>query len=259
MPLDPIAGPSTVVPMLRRMLWIVGAMLPVSSVLAQCEVEARVLRVTENNQQLALARFQQAAALVAQYETLAESQPILEPLIEPAKTARDQAAQVLGEAEAALTLARDDFTGCEEEAARLQEEEERVLLESVPKLALTIEYSGPVHSMAFTREEVRRFAAAMENPLLQPVTTPIEVSVSAEAGFAYQLLQSSDLVTWQTQSAATYLASDMNISWQITPTSGSRNRGDTKERGATGIAVPYFRLAISPGDTTQGGGRGRGR
>ncbi|MCH1506114.1 MAG: hypothetical protein L7V86_21215 [Verrucomicrobiales bacterium] len=92
----------------------------------------------------------------------------------------------------------------------------------------------------------------MEDPLLQAVTTPIE-------NFIYQSFQSGDLVTWQNQSMAAYLAGDKRISWQVTPTTGSRAWAGPNERGEAWASVPYCRLAISPVDPTQGDGRGIGR
>lgn len=72
---------STISLMIRWMSWILVALTSVGAVMAQCELEARLLRVAEGNQRLAMMRFQQAEALVVQYETLAESQPLLEQLL----------------------------------------------------------------------------------------------------------------------------------------------------------------------------------
>ena len=227
-----------------------------TSAWGQCEEEARLLRIAESGHQLAMARHQQADAAVTQYEALAE-------LLVSARETRDVAAQSLSDADTLLTSSQEAFTGCEEEAARLKEEEERILLESIPKLALSIVYFGPVDSVALSREEARRFAAAMEGSeqSVTVTTTPIEVSVPAVAGFTYELFQSSDLVNWQSQSTAAYLAEDKVLTWQVTPTTRTRAAADDgKERdsGATDIGL-HFRLSIEPEDTTQGGGRVRGR
>ncbi|NCF90123.1 MAG: hypothetical protein GWQ05_04070 [Verrucomicrobiaceae bacterium] len=234
------------------MWWILVALTPSGAVMAQSELEARLLRVDEGNRRLAMVPFQQAGALVVQYEKLVETQPLLGQLLVSAREAGALAAQVFTDEDAALTSPQETFAGCEEEAARVKEGEDRSLLDLIPKLALSIEYYGLVESVALTREEARRHAADMEDPLLQAVTTPIE-------NFTYQWFQSGDLVTWQNQSTAAYFAGDKRISWQVTPTTGSRAWAGPKERGEAWASFPYCRLASSPVDTTQGDGRGIGR
>ncbi|MFT4641372.1 MAG: hypothetical protein ACI8T1_004709 [Verrucomicrobiales bacterium] len=190
---------------------------------------------------------------MSQYEPLAELEPLLEPLLAAARDTRDQANETLASVDADLTSAHGSLSGCEEEVGKQREEEERVLLESIPKLNLSITYYGPVESEAFSREEARRWAGANDPLLPTTITTPIEVSFPAKAGFTYELLQSSDLVTWQTQTVAAYLIEDKLLSWQITPTTGSRTR-DAVVKDREPEAIPYFRLSISPGDATQSGG-----
>ena len=238
--------------MIGQMWWILVALTPTGAVMAQSELEAQLLRVAGGNRRLAMVPFQQAEALVVQYETLVETQPLLEQLLASAREAGALAAQVFTDEDAALTSPQETLAGCEEEAARVKEGEDRSLLDLIPKLALSIECYVLVESVALTKEEARRHASDMEDPLLHAVTTPIE-------NFIYQWFQSGDLVTWQNQSMVAYLAGDKRISWQVTPTTGSRAWAGPKERGEAWAFVLYCRLAISPVDPTQGDGRGIGR
>jgi hypothetical protein len=50
--------------MIGQMWWILVALTPVGAVMAQSELEARLFRVAEGNQRLAMVPFQQAEALV---------------------------------------------------------------------------------------------------------------------------------------------------------------------------------------------------
>ena len=52
------------------MWWILVALTPAGVVMAQSELEAQLLRVAGGNRRLAMVPFQQAEALVVQYETL---------------------------------------------------------------------------------------------------------------------------------------------------------------------------------------------
>ena len=51
-------------------------MTPAGAVMAQSELEAQLLRVAEGNRRLAMVPFQQAEALVVQYETLVAASSI---------------------------------------------------------------------------------------------------------------------------------------------------------------------------------------
>ena len=85
------------------MWWILVALTPAGVVMAQSELEAQLLRVAGGNRRLAMVPFQQAEALVVQYETLVETQPLLEQLLASAREAGALAAQVFTDEDAALT------------------------------------------------------------------------------------------------------------------------------------------------------------